>query len=374
MQLIKSLFCWHGFDNRPRFTVINFSIVLAFIMLNESFTDFKVGTISILLLCSSISLATARRRLNDAKFHSNLLLAPAGSFLVTGLIIIFTGLTSAYWLLLIPFFFALLLLTYPGKNQNSYILGYNGPVNLSDFQQEQKTSAQNSKRVEPTMNGINVNQPSVFKSQPTSFTDNVEHVTSTNAANQVSANAQHKLELGESIRLALFNTKYARITVSVFSLLLVLALALPFMFSSPTPITPENEKISEASEAKAKASFQHKLTLQDNFSIMIAAENAIVIHWPANVLDNQDTWTLGTAQGDKSCQEIAFNKEAAIRTYRVSAIDSGFYAYFSPLDTKALIKNIAFKNNFSLCGYSFSLKGSQATLGKSAFYANLIDY
>ena len=341
-------------------------------MLNESFTDFKVGTISILLLCSSISLATAKRRLNDAKLHNNLLLGPASSFLVTGLIIIFTGFTSAYWLLLIPFFFALLLLTYPGKNQSSYILGYNGPVNLSDFQQEQKISAQNSKRVEPTMNGINVNQPSVFKSQPTTFTDNVEHVTSTTEANHSSANAQHKLELGESIRLALFKTKYARITVSVFSLILVLALALPFMFSSPTPITPQNKKISEATEAKA--SFQHKLTLQDNFSIMIAGENAIVIHWPANVVDNQDTWTLGTAQGDKSCQEIAFNKEAAIRTYRVSAIDSGFYAYFSPLDTKALIKNIAFKNNFSLCGYNFSLKGSQATLGKSAFYANLIDY
>lgn len=352
--------------------VINLSSVLVFIMLNESFTDFKVAAIAILLFCSSISLVTARRRLNDAKFHNNLLLAPAGSFLVTGLIIIFTGLTSAYWLLLIPFFFALLLLTYPSKNQSRYILGYNGPVNLSDFQKVEKTSAQNNKRVEPTMNGIHVNQPSGITSQPTTFTDNVEHATSANAANHASANAQHKLELGESIRLALFNTKYARITISFFSLLLVLALALPFMFSGPTPITPQIEQISEATEAKA--SFQHKLTLQDNFSIMIAAENAIVIHWPANVEDNQDRWTLGSAQGDKSCQEIAFNKEAAIRTYRVSAIDNGFYAYFSPLDTKALIKNIAFKNNFTLCGYNFSLKGSQATLGKSEFYAHLIEY
>ena len=36
--------------------------------------------------------------------------------------------------------------------------------------------------------------------------------------------------------------------------------------------------------------------------------------------------------------------------------------------------SIAFKNKFALCGYKFSLKGSQAALGKSAFYSPLVEY
>ena len=107
---------------------------------------------------------------------------------------------------------------------------------------------------------------------------------------------------------------------------------------------------------------------------MFNDQKALVVHWQADVVDNNEFWTLGTAIGDKSCKAIEFNNELPIRTLKVSTENNGFYAYFSPLDTKALIKNIAFKNNFALCGYKFSLKGSQAALGKSAFYSPLVEY
>lgn len=371
MQLIKSLYCWHGFDNRQRFIFIMLSCLIAFIMLNLSLSNYKLSVSVILLVCSLTCLTTTRRRLNDAQLNSKWILAPAGSLLMTGLIIIFTSYGISYWLLLMPLFLSLLLLTYPSKRQKRYILGYNGPVNLSDFQPVNKANVHNNQRVEPTMNSINVNQPSVTQSHYSPYADSIENSSSTSHMNHSSANTQDKIELAESIRLALFSKKNARVTIAVIISLFMLVLVISLIFSRPSPTLSPIEQTSQVQET---TSYQNKLTLPDNFSVMIAADEAIVIHWQADVINNREVWALGTAEGDKSCETIKFNDEEAIRTYSVSTADSGYYAYFSPLDTKRLIKNIAFKNSFALCGYNFSLKGSQATLGKSPFYANLIEY
>jgi hypothetical protein len=50
------------------------------------------------------------------------------------------------------------------------------------------------------------------------------------------------------------------------------------------------------------------------------------------------------------------------------------FADFSPLDTQQLIQLIAFKRSFNLCDYDFSLKGSQAALGKHHAYAPYVEY
>jgi uncharacterized membrane protein YhaH (DUF805 family) len=372
LQLIKSLFCWHGFDNRQRFIFISLTCFLAFIILNESLSDYKLSAIVMLVLCSSTYLAATRRRLNDAHLHNSWILAPAGSFLVTGFFIVFTGYNSSYWLLLIPLLMMVVLLTYPTKSQRRYILGYHGPVNLSDFQQLKKTNSRNNQRIEPTMNSVNINQSSNKKNDYSPLADNSPNTPSTTHANHFSDSSQDKVELAESIRLALFSKKNSQLTIALISFLLVLAFIISMLFAKPTPA--ENPVGHTSEIQKIVKEFQHQITLPDNFSIMIAADNAIVIQWQASVEDNLNVWALGTAQGDKSCKSIEFTKEEMIRTYSVSTLDNKYYAYFSPLDTKALIKNIAFKNKFSLCGYNFSLKGSQARLGKSPFYANSIEY
>jgi len=372
MQLIKSLLCWHGFDNRNRFILISLSCLLVFIMLNAGLTDYKSSAIVVLLLCSSIWLATTRRRVNDAAQDKKWLLVPTASFLITGLMIIFIGHIASYGLLLVPLLLALLLLTYPSKNQKQYILGYSGPVNLADFKPVKKLNSGNNQRVEPTMNSINVAHPSLNKSQHSSLAERVENTSSTTNTYQSTNNTQHKHDIGETIRLALFSPKYVRITFAIISLLFVLALLLSLAFSnSPSAQFPQAQT---SAVKEVPSDFQHQLTLPDNFSIMTSPDKGIVIHWQADVKDNREIWALATATGDNSCQDIAFNKGEVIRTYRVSVMDRAYYAYFSPLDTKALIKNIAFKNTFALCGYKFSLKGSQATLGKSIFYASLIEY
>ncbi|MBA6329351.1 hypothetical protein H4J46_15600 [Colwellia sp. MB02u-6] len=335
-------------------------------------SDHKFSAIFILLLCSSTYLAATQRRLNDAHLHNTWILAPAGSFLITGFFIVFTGYNSSYWLLLIPLLMMVVLLTYPSKSQRRYTLGYNGPVNLSDFQQLKKTNSRNSQRIEPTMNSVNINQSLHNKNDYSPLADNSQNTSSTTSGSHFSDSTQDKTELAESIRLALFSKKKSQLFIALISFLLVLAFIISMLFDKQTPAKNPVEHTSEI-QKKAKE-FQHQITLPDNFSIMIAANNAIVIQWQASVEDNLNVWALGNAEGDKSCKIIEFTKAEVIRTYSVSTIDNKYYAYFSPLDTKALIKNIAFKNKFSLCGYSFSLKGSQARLGKSSFYANLIEY
>jgi hypothetical protein len=309
--------------------------------------------------------------LNDAQLDEKWILAPAGSLLMTGLIIIYTSYGISYWLLLVPLLLSILLLTYSSKKQKRYILGYNGPVNLSDFQRVNKANVHNNQRVEPTMHSINVNQPSVTQSHYSPFADSIEKSSSISHINHSSANTQYIIELAESIRLALLSKKNVRVTIAVIISLFMLVLAMFFIFSRPSPTQSPTEQKSQVQET---TNYQQKLTLPDNFSVMIAADEAIVIHWQADVINSREVWALGTAEGDKSCETIKFNDEEAIRTYSVSTADSGYYGYFSPLDTKRLIKNIAFKSSFALCGYNFSLKGSQATLGKSPFYANLIEY
>lgn len=379
MQLIKSLFCWHGFDNRNRFIVIALSCFLTFIILNQSLSEHKLSAIAVLLLCSSIYLATTWRRVNNAQLHKNWIIAPVSSFLIANLLILFIDHSVSYWFLLVPILLALLLLTYPSKSHRQYILGYSGPINLADFMQVQKVNSRSNQRVEPTMNNINVSQIPINQRQHSSTTGSIESsLPSTNASHPTdnvehsAKNNQHQSDIGESIRLVLLSKKNIRITFAVIGLLFVVALVISLTFSS----SPSKKAIQAQKNIiqETSSNFQHQLILPGGFSIMTSPKNGIVLNWQAKVKDNSAVWSLDTATGDKSCENIVFNDNEAIRTYSVSVMGSEYHAYFSPLDTKALIKNIAFKNKFVLCGYNFSLKGSQATLGKSPFYGNLIEY
>ena len=364
MQLIKSLFCWHGFDNRQRFAAINIACFIAFMLFNKILSNYALSSIAILLLCSSVCLASTVRRVNDASLSKKWISAPATSFLIVGLIVIFLNHDSSNWLLLIPLCITLLLVTYPSKSKRKYILGYNGPVDLVQFE---KVNTRKNRRVEPTMNNSDVNrhQPMINESHHVAPSDSIEYSTST-------TNDTQQVDIGEAIRLTLLSRKNARLTAVVVFVALILALLISMMFSDPEPTTPLIDKTSANKEVTA--SFKHQLALPDNFSIMFSSDNALVIHWQANMSGNSEIWTLATAKGDNKCENIAFDTKTKIRTSTVSVVDSNYYAYFSPLDTQALIKNIAFKSNFSLCGHNFSLKGSQAALGKSNYYVNLVEY
>ena len=154
----------------------------------------------------------------------------------------------------------------------------------------------------------------------------------------------------------------------------MLAIVISLIFGGESK-TAETEDIQTVAAEDSPIELQHRITLPDNFSLMVSPHNGLVINWQADSAENKELWNITHAQGDSSCQAIEFNKGDAIRSYKVNIEqNSEYFAYFSPLDTKVLVKNIAFKGKFSLCGYEFSLKGSQSALGKVEFYANLIEY
>jgi hypothetical protein len=120
--------------------------------------------------------------------------------------------------------------------------------------------------------------------------------------------------------------------------------------------------------------------MPDAFSLYLSPYKGLIISWQADEVNNGTLWSQVDVQGDKSCNNIAFsprksNKQNTFRTLNVTVEETtNYYASFSPLDTKELIQSLAFRGKFSLCGYSFSLKGSQSALGKNKHYAEWVDY
>ena len=141
--------------------------------------------------------------------------------------------------------------------------------------------------------------------------------------------------------------------------------------------TGDNEGANQPLEVEQVSEVirSYPVTLPDNFTVMLSEHKGIIINWQAEQSKESNYWTLETAQGDRSCVDLSFNNGDKVRTMSV-LVEQGneYFAQFSPLDTQQIIKNIAFRGSFSLCGYTFSLKGSQAALGKNKIYAELIEY
>ncbi|MGS0730174.1 DUF805 domain-containing protein, partial [Shewanella sp. 0m-11] len=109
-------------------------------------------------------------------------------------------------------------------------------------------------------------------------------------------------------------------------------------------------------------------SMPDGFSLALE-EDVLIIRWLGETGAASNLWSLATAKGDKTCSRLRFNNGTEYRPLVVDLLaDTGTEARFSPLDTEAIIVDMARRGNVSLCGYNFSLKGSQAALGKVAAF------
>ena len=122
------------------------------------------------------------------------------------------------------------------------------------------------------------------------------------------------------------------------------------------------------------ASKTQHLAMPDNFALYLTPHQGILLHWQADNVTSGQLWSQLTAKGDKSCQIINFNKGNDFRPLSIEVeANTEYFASFSPLDSQALIQALAFQGSFSLCGYDFSLKGSQSVLGKHNSYAAFLE-
>lgn len=365
MLLLKSLFCLTGSDNRQRFIAIHISCYFLFTVVTSILSFSSLLSFFSLLLFVTIFTFSTKRRLNDANLNINWLLAHSGSFLMAGLIVILSGYNASYWLLSFPLVISTLLMTYKSQKHN-HILGYCGNIDLSRYVRQENYHQEN--RIEPTFNGNYVEN----SQSSTSHNTNHSFVQQVNVSKKSVYESDY--DIGEAIRLRLFNNKNAVLTITILTLVVIVAMILSFVISSPDEDkNPTQQKNEVSSTNELATALLNEVTLPDNFSLFVSPYNGITIKWEGDSSNTRILWQQLTAQGDDSCMTMTYNNGEVIRTLNVIQEDNGYYlAKFSPLDTKILIRNIADRSSFTLCGYKFSLKGSQSALGKHSYYSKFI--
>lgn len=381
MQFLKSLFCLLGFDNRTRFFAICVAVYAVFIMLASTFTNQLVVSLILLVLFISVIALACLRRLHDAKLNKNWLFVPSITFTAVALVIIISEQHNSYSLLIIPALCTAVLLTYPSAEQRNFILGYYGPVNMQEYQQEVHLGKEAKFRVEPTLIGANhINTEAL----PNGEGQSAFHMHAAEKSNYSGNDTTNKrqVDIGEIIRIKLLSNSKTRWLSAAFIMLTFIGVVTSWLvtyINSTKIILDEAQPSEQTGTTELKFTRKQPLAMPDNYTLYLSDHQGITLNWQADEVSNSLLWSQETAQGDDSCKEISFNKGEPIRSLLVqvantTGTNTDYYASFSPLDSKNLIQALAFRGNFTLCGYEFSLKGSQAALATNEQYARWLDY
>lgn len=350
-------------------------------MLASAFSSQIVISLILLVIFASVIALTCLRRLHDAKLNKNWLFVPSLTFIAVALVIIFSEQHSSYSLLIIPALCTAVLLTYPSAEQRNFILGYYGPVNMQEYQQEAHRGKEAKFRIEPTLVGADhLNTEALHNSKGQSVFQT--HVVANDNFSNKTTTSKHQVDIGEMIRIKLLANKKARWIIAAFVMLTLIGVITSWLVNSLNTSEiqlVEGESSQQLSATEVNLARKQPLAMPDNYTLYLSDHQGITLNWQADEVSNSLLWSQATALGDNSCKEISFNKGEPIRTLTVKVESTNgtnidYFASFSPLDSKTLIQALAFRGNFTLCGYDFSLKGSQAALATNDQYARWLDY
>ncbi|MBO2630497.1 hypothetical protein [Shewanella algae] len=136
---------------------------------------------------------------------------------------------------------------------------------------------------------------------------------------------------------------------------------------------PNDASGREATEIAAETSDRVTVRLPDSFSLSLDGD-LLRMSWLGDTDAPGPLWDLATAKGDRRCAELVFNNGTGYRPMSVVIGDNGkVEAAFSPLDSQVIVQDMARRGSVKLCGYDFSLKGSQAALGSVPAFRQLIE-
>lgn len=376
MPFFQAVFCLKGFDDRNRFFATSLFSILGFIFCSAILSSYLAVSFVILLLLTLVLTCSAKRRLHDAKLNKNWQLVPGGLLLLTGILSLLLENSSSYYLLILPLLSTALLLTYPSKkikDNRNYILGYSGPVDLSEYKKKTVVIKTHNQRIEPTLAANGANE------QLYAYDTVTEQIIT---PNDTFDNDGKQADIGELIRLKFLGNRKIQLGL-ITSVALIFIGVLVNSVINVIPTVLDNTNNAESNKPQVLTNNvttsilinkAHLLAMPDNFNLYLSEYQGVIIHWQADQVVNGELWSQLSLTGDKSCQIIKFNKGSSIRPLSVRVENgSEYFASFSPLDSAELIRALAFRGKFSLCGYSFSLKGSQAVLGKHNQYAPFLE-
>ena len=378
MLLIKSLLCFRGFDNGRRFLLISLACYALFLMVSPVLAKAPVLLVLLLLIATPVLLAGSMRRVHDAGFATPLAAIPVAFFWLAVLGITYITHGASYFLLGLSFIATLAGTTLSNakvRRNRQYQWGYCGPVSVQP--EDRVASARRMyDRIEPTIaSGNHQPSPSVTSDQVThsyvesslSTSPDVE----TEPENYRPALAERspknwEQQLGEWF---VANRKLS-LTAALAIVVMVISLFAWTLFTSDPDEVIIEEQPSPLLAAKERI---NKIQLPDNFWVMLDQHNALTVAWQGDLQTDGEIWSAMTAIGDRECVEIRFNDGDSYRTMRVEVKNQGdYYADFSPVDTLAVVEAIAKKSRFSLCGFDFSLKGTQALLMSNKAYFDML--
>jgi hypothetical protein len=364
LPFLQSLFCFKGYDSSKRFLIIQtFTYLLSFVLTLA--IDNTLAQLFILATGTLILTLSTKRRLHDANLTNYRFYLPVLAFSIIFLLHIVTA-SKTFWLIqLFVYLMNFSLFQKKPETLRQYILGYNGPVDMEIYENNvDKTVRKN--RIEPTL----FSNISVDNTTSALFNDSSEKIAESPKI------IEAPKELNNSILFIQKNNKLISVVLSFLFIVTICFVYFSLDFSHNVQLQNEGELATQQSQTKSQQPTRmYKVDFNDNFSIQLTSDKALVLSWPGNNNEISTVWSLTSAKGDKTCQEIAFNNKQKYRPLTVTyENDNKFYATFSPLDTSDLIQNLAFKNKFVLCNFDFSLKGSQAVLGKSLIYREYLKY
>ena len=370
MQLFKSLICAQGRDNRQRFLAIHLAIYLILLI------TVQIGagglTIMMTLGLTALSGLSSVRRLRDA---NRPLPWAAGQMLLVAaccLVIAFGEHPSRYLLLLLSTLATFALALPLARQAATYVQGYQGPVSLDATGGPGARDRGYAERIEPTLAMAaselsTAAEPGLSASVPPTRTEapiDAGPAGSPVKGDDPLAPLLHWLSQHRRLALAL---------AAVFSLAVIIAVLMPMMAKAPDPVVTDNEPPVEES-TPAEVVIEHQLAMPDSYWLLLNNHQGLILQWQADETEQKQMWSQATAEGDLSCQSITFNNGDKIRTLDVTVEDGiDYLARFSPLDTALIIEGLAMRGSFKLCGYDFSLKGSQRALNSDPAFAGFLD-
>ncbi|ARD20693.1 hypothetical protein [Shewanella japonica] len=399
-----SLFCRQGRDNGLRALAIQLSCLVFVLLIALLFSNSIVTLIAAVLALPICALSTLRR-LKDAAKPNTLLAIPVLLLLLFSMSLSFSfpvAVSSIVFILAALTAGGFAWLAAPKTNQRkpAYVMGYFGPhakasVKLGDVRRRQ----------EPVMGGEHAfssmtedNEQSVYDADDVSYEPGYQHETvykddikaqqhnideqaayesDDKPTYRVDRGALESGSLSELLKSWLVwgqnNQKTLMMLakgLGVVSVITVIIYLISLLFTN-SDVEQEPVEIAPI-EQPAIISETARVKLPDGFWLILQ-QDILIIRWLGDEGDAQSIWRLDNAEGDKRCAELVFNDGSKFRPMQVDLMaDSGTEARFSPLDNAKIINNIAMRGSFKMCGFNFSLKGSQATLSSQPDFAHYL--